>query len=257
MPFTNDQNGFQNETNFIKKINNKRIKDLDFSLQLFITDLFNIKDYKQKIICYKNDGKQKTDIFIKIDNETKRISIKKGIKNSLHCEPISELIHFLIKNKMPKNLIIEFLKYHYTDNTTNGTGKIRISIEEYKKNHQNEIDKINQYINQKKILKKSIDRFILQGRNSKYKIDAIIYGVPEDFIWIKRNDIYKILMKKRKNYSSAIHFSNMIYQPLNRCLNQNKKYEKDRFISQIKWYSIFDDIIENMNDNTMNKITFK
>ena len=43
----------------------------------------------------------------------------------------------------------------------------------------------------------------------------------------------------------------MVCQPKNRCLNYNTKYEKDRFCIQIKWYSIFDDIIENMNNRVM------
>ena len=33
-----------------------------------------------------------------------------------------------------------------------------------------------------------------------------------------------------------------------KCLNKNFKYENKRFIVQIKWYSLFDDIIRNMND---------
>ncbi|MBQ9011918.1 MAG: hypothetical protein IJ093_04640, partial [Bacilli bacterium] len=196
----------------------------------------------------KNKELQKYDIIIKIKNTTKRISIKKGIKNSVHTEPISEFIHFLIENHMPKPLVINFLKYHYADGTTNGKGKQRLTAEEYKKDHQKEIDEINEYLNQKNILIKAIDRFIILGRNSKNKIDAILYGVPEDFFWIKRNDIYKILLKKRSKYSSSIHFSSLTYQPLNRCINRNTKYEKCRYISQIKWYNISDDIIENMNN---------
>ena len=159
------------------------------------------------------------------------------------------MIHFLIESHMPRDLVIEFLKYHYADGTTNGTGSVRMTIEDYKKEHQAKIDSINNFINQKSLLIKAIDRFVLKGRNSKEKIDAIIYGIPDDFLWIKRKDIYKILIKKRNNYSSGIHFSSLSYQPLNRCINNNPKYEKCRYISQVKWYNICDDIIENMNDN--------
>lgn len=35
---------------------------------------------------------------------------------------------------------------------------------------------------------------------------------------------------------------------MDRCLNNNPKYEKNRYVSQIKWYNLYDDIIENMND---------
>lgn len=247
MPFNNSKNGFQNEEDFVKELNNKRIKEVQFNLQLFLYDLFYYVNENDVVKCYKNKVLQKYDIIIEIKNKIKRISIKKGVKNSVHTEPISEMVHFLISNKMPKEMVISFLKYHYADDTTNGSGVHRIPISQYKLNHQNEISEINKFINSKKVLYNAIDRFVIKGRNSYHKIDAIIYGVPEDFIWIKRKDIYDILVSKRKIYSSSVHFSSLTYQPLDRNLTNNPIYEKDRFISQLKWYNISDDIIENMN----------
>lgn len=251
MPFNNSKNGYQNENEFVKCFNNKKIINLNYNLQLFINDIFENIDSNNKINCYLNPEKQKYDIFIEIDNTIKRISIKKGVKNSVHAEPISEFIHFLIENKMSKDMVINFLKYHYADGTTNGSGKIRLPVEKYKLDHQNEIDEINKFLNKEGLLKKAIDRFIVQGRNSKEKIDAILYGVPYDFIWIKTQEIYNILLSKKDEYSTSIHFSSLTYQPMNRCLNYNPKYEKSRYISQIKWYNISDDIIENMNNNSV------
>lgn len=231
MPFNSSKNGFQNKNEFIKKLNNKTLNEIDYNLQLFLQDIFKKINKNSRINCYKNDEPQKYDIFIKIDEEIKRISIKKGVKNSVHTEPISEFIHFLITNKMPKDMVINFLKYHYADGSTNGKGKDRLPISEYKKNHQNEIDKINKFINEENILLKAIDRFVIQGRNSSDKIDAILYGVPEDFIWIKKEDIYNVLLSKKDEYSTSIYFSHLTYQPMNRCLNHNSKYEKCRYIS--------------------------
>lgn len=255
MPFNNNKNGFQNEIDFVRKIEGKEYSELDYKLQLFIDDIFKKVNKKSIIQCYKNAELQKYDIIIQIDDIKKRISIKKGIKNSVHAEPISEFIHFCIENKMPRNLVVNFLKYHYADGTTNGTGNNRMKIEDYKKIHQPEIDEINNFINQKGFLKKAIDRFILRGRNSEVGIDVIIYGVPEDFIWIKKEDIYEIILLKRNIYSTSIHFSCLTYQPLNRCINRNSKYEKDRFISQVKWYNLCDDIIEQMNNNIIKSST--
>lgn len=59
------------------------------------------------------------------------------------------------------------------------------------------------------------------------------------------------MLLKRNIYSTSVHFSNLTYQSLNRCINKNPKYEKDRFISQIKWYNLCDDIIEQMNNNVI------
>lgn len=249
MPFNSLKSGYQNEDEFVKLLNNKKVCDIPYDLQLFIYDLFKYISYNNTIKCFKDYTKRKYDIVIIINNYIRRISIKKGIKCSVHNEPISEMIHFLIENKMPKEMIINFLKYHYADGTTNGTGSNRITANEYKKKNQKEIDKINEFINKKSFLYKAIDRFVIKGRNSKYKIDAILYGVPNDFLWIKRKNIYQILLQNINNYSTAIHFGRLTYQPLSRCINYNSKYEKSRHISQIKWYNISDDIIECMNMN--------
>lgn len=254
MPFNNEKNGFENEIDFINAINDKKMNKLSLSLRLFIQDLFGEIDEESIINCKKNINLQKYDIIIEVNKKLKRISIKKGVKNSVHTEPITEFIHFLIQNKMPKSLIINFLQYHYADGSTNGKGEKRITIDEYKKEHQKEIDKINNFINQDKLLYKAIDRFIIRGRNSNNEIDAIIYGVPEDFIWIKKDDIYKILLSKKNNYSTSIHFSSLTYQPLDRNIIRNPKYENKRYISQIKWYNLSDCIIENMNNNISNNI---
>lgn len=55
-------------------------------------------------------------------------------------------------------------------------------------------------------------------------------------------------MSKKDNYSTAVHLGPMTIQPKNRCLNHNPKYEKDRYCIQVKWYNLFDDIIENKNN---------
>lgn len=182
MPFNDSFNGFKNEIEFIKSLNNKRFKNLNYNLQLFIEDIFENVNNTDKINCYKNKENQKCDIFIKINNVIKKISIKKGVKNSVHTEPISEFVNFLIENHIPRNIIINFLRYHYADGTTNGSGKNRISVLEYKETYQKEIDEINKFLNDDILLKKAIDRFILRGRNSNDSIDVILYGVPNDFI---------------------------------------------------------------------------
>ena len=93
----------------------------------------------------------------------------------------------------------------------------------------------------------AIDRFILKGNVGTRRIDAILFGVDDDFIWMKREDIIKSVISKKDVYSSAVHFGPLTVQPLDRCLNRNPRYEKKRFCIQIKWYNLADDIIENMN----------
>ena len=101
---------------------------------------------------------------------------------------------------------------------------------------------INAEINNKDLLIKVIDRFILKGNISDKSIDAILFGVNDDFVWIKK-----------EVYFSAVHFGPLTIQPLDRCLNYNPKYDKRRFCVQVKWYNLADDIIEFMNNRYMVK----
>lgn len=237
----------ENELSFVRYLHGKRVWELNPMFRSFIDDIFSFPNENLQIKCMKNRYKQKADIFIKIGTVFRGVSIKKGIKNSVHVERISDFIHFLIENKVSRDIVVSYLQYQYADGTTNGTGKKRLSIEMYKQDHQVCIDKINEALNQEDILNKAISRFVVRGRNSHYDISAILYGEIDDFLWITKEDIQKLIFSKKNEYSSAVHFGPLTCQPKNRCLNYNPKYEKDRFLVQIKWYNLLDDIIDNMN----------
>ena len=245
-------NGYDNEFNFIKYLNGKRISELNPMFYDFIIAIFSNVNENDKILCWKNKYRQKADIFIMINGITKGVSIKKGSRNSVHVEPISEFIHFLIINGIQRDCIIKYLKYHYADGTTNGKGLKRISVSEYKKYNESDIIEINKAFNNEKLINAAIERFITKGIFSKYEIAAIIDGEVDDFLWITTSDIKKIINSKTIFYSSAVHIGPLFCQPKNRCLNHNPIYEKDRFCVQIKWYSLFDDIICNMNNSLPN-----
>ena len=246
--------GSDNEFEFVKYLNGKKILELNPLFEELIYKLFPLEQPTSIIKSWRNHYNQKSDIFIKINGKMKGISIKKGMKNSIHVERISDFIHFLIENKIDRELVIEYLKYQYADGSTNGKGLERLSVEEYKKNNQHNIDKINKAINNEKILKEAIERFVIKGNNSDYYIDAIICGEVNDFVWATRDDIKNIILSKKDIYSTGVHFGPLICQPKNRCLNYNPKYEKDRFCVQLKWYNLFDDIIENMNSKVMKSV---
>lgn len=50
MPFNNEKSGVQNEYDFIKKINGKKIKQLNILFQMFIYDLYGkIDNYNNTV----------------------------------------------------------------------------------------------------------------------------------------------------------------------------------------------------------------
>ena len=244
-------NGYQNEIMFAKNLNGKKIKYLYPNLQDLVIELFGFVDFNSIIYSWVDFSKKKYDIIIKLDGNIKRISIKKGINNSVHTEGISSFIHFLIENKVPKDIVYKYLRYHYSDGTTNGKGKVRMSSMEYKETHLQDIEDINKYFSNRKLLKKCINRFILQGNNSDETIDGIIYGVVEDFLFISSDDVLKILLKHSNDYHNGVHFSDLFCQAKAKNLNNNPKHEKDRYCVQVKWFNLFDCILENNYDKNL------
>ena len=248
MPFNKDISGFANEKEFYEYLNHKKVKELNPVFRDLFNVLFDNLKEEDIIKATLNITKQKSDLYIRINGITKGISIKKGVKNSVHIEPLKEFIKFLKEHKIPQNIIDEVLKYHYADGTIDGTGKHRISSAEYKEKHQDKLDLINKYFSKEAIVKAAIDRFILIGNNNDESIDAIIYGVIDDFVWITKEEIIKIILKHKDIKRTGLSFGPLFYQPMNRCLNYNQKYEYARHYIQIKWYHLSDAIIEIMGE---------
>ena len=98
-----DISGFDNEYEFVKYLNNKKISQLNPMFRELIDALFEHANEDSIIKCWLNHFKEKSDIFIKINGIMKGISIKKGNKNSVHVERISDFINFLIENKVDKD----------------------------------------------------------------------------------------------------------------------------------------------------------
>ena len=249
----NKISGFENEYEFVKYLNNKKVGQVNPLFKNLLSNIFNSISDDDNIVAWKNGLPQKIDFFIRINYELRGISLKKGIKNSVHASHISTFTRFLIENGISHGVINEFLKFHYTDGTINNKGSKRLSALEYKELYQDKIDMINQEFNKKDFLEKAIEFFIYKGKLSYDSIDAIVYGTIYDFIWIKKDDILKVLISKCEKYATGVHFSNLLCQPLSRNLKYNPRYESYRHVVQIKWYSLFDDIIENMNSKVIEK----
>ena len=77
----------------------------------------------------------------------------------------------------------------------------------YRENNQKDIDEINNDLNDEKYINAFVNRFVLQGNKSEYEIDAIIYGVVEDFIWITKDEVYYIMRKHLKDEVTSLHIS--------------------------------------------------
>lgn len=247
--------GKRNEYLFIYKLNNKRVSELDYLLRDMIESIFDDINPSDIIKCFKLFEYEKPDICIVVKNQKKYISIKKGIRNSVHGEKIDKFIRYLKKINVNEEVINCILKYHYADGTIDGSGRIRQSLQDYKKEHYDEIKFINDSINKRDIVESIINRFLIQGTQTHTnKVDILVYGTPNDFFYILKEDIYNFMLSKLNYQSSAVHFSCLTFQPMSRVLDYDESKQERRQAIQIKWYNLEDNIIEIMNQKLLNNL---
>lgn len=238
-------NGYKNEINFINEIDGKKVKELNPILQELIMTLFpNVRKY-EVVRATKYGRYAKTDIVLTIRHKRKGISIKSGYKNSVHVEPISKFKKYLEFNGVRSETIEKFKEYIYSDGTNNNTGKRRMSNAEYIDIKQNDIIEINKEL--EKLKKKLIKRFLIET-DIKYrvKVDAFIHGEPNDFIWVTASEVEEYLEQKEIK-STSVHSGKLYIQTWDKNLIRNPKYENRREYIQVKWFSMYDDMIEIMS----------
>ena len=244
--------GIRNEYLFVQNINNKKFRNLNFLLQDLVKYLFPEVEKNDVLKCYKNVEYEKGDICIKLNGNVKYVSIKMGHGNSVHGEKLEKFSKFLLNLNVPQDIINQILKYHYADGTLDGSGKVRISSQEYKEKSKNSIETINKFLNSEYIIKEAIKRFIIKGTQWHLNnIDVLVYGTYDNFLFVTVDEIYEYILSKSNNPSSAIHFSILTYQPESRVLNYDSMHEYQRHSIQIKWYNLEDNIIEILNNRVI------
>lgn len=239
------KNGYQNELDFIRELNNKKFGQLNPIYQDLLLALYSdVK--KSEIVKAEKYGKYaKTDIVITIRNKRKGISIKSGYKNSVHVEPIEKFKKYLELNNVDEKVIDKFLRYIYSDGTNNNTGETRVSNADYIFVNEEDVKKLNE--NFKELKKKLIRRFLIEA-DIKYrvKVDAFINGTVNDFIWATTEEVQDFLENKEIE-STSVHTGKLYIQTWDKNIIRNPKYENRREYIQVKWFSMYDDMIEIMS----------
>ena len=233
--------GYKNEVDFIEYLNNRKYEELNPLMQDVIMNLFPEVKPKDIITARKYGRYAKTDIVVSIRNKKRGISIKCGYKNSVHIEPLSRFNKYLFRNNIPKEFVELLSCYIYSDGTNNNTGTKRISNAEYIDEHKEEVKELNRIFNN--IKKELIKRFLIET-DIKYRVTPAIFihGEVNDFIWATREEIEEYLEKENIN-STSVHVGKLYIQCWDKNLNRNEKYEYCREYIQVKWFSMYDDIV--------------
>ena len=181
----------------------------------------NIDD-NMLITSYANLNKEKEDIWIKVGKEKKSIRIKSNNTNIVHKEYIYNFTNYLEQEKVPIKIIDIILNYFFTAN-------IKLKIK-----------KVNKYfIRHEDLLIKLINRFVIGST------DILIHGTVDNFTYITKDEMIKLLLNQKKDSFPNIHFSHLILSP------KNYNNEIEKFILQIKWHNLNNDI-ETIRKKTCN-----
>ena len=231
--------GYQNEYDFVEHFNGKYLNELDNTSKKFLKDIFDdIITNDEPLKSWKNRMNQKADFFIRYKNYVKSVSIKCGNSNSVHHEPIQEFRRYLESLGIPYKIIEYYVSYHYgyaKDINGNTDFSRTLSSEEYKNIYQNQLDIFNNSINKTRIIIDMVERFLIKGRNSNYDIDAFICGTIDDYTWLKKHDLYDLILSLRCMDYTSPHCSCMTIGPKKRNLNHDSLNAKDRFLVCVRW----------------------
>lgn len=233
--------GIRNELDFINAIDRKKFSQLNPAFQDLIFTLFpEVKNY-DVIRAFKYGRYAKTDIVLMVHGKRKGLSIKSGYKNSVHIEPISKFQKYLEIHNIDKNILDELKRYLYADGTNDNTGINRLSNAEYIDMYEDKVNKINQELN---LLKQELTHRFLIETDVKYcvKVDAIVHGDVNDFIWVTTEEVEKYLFET-KHVSKSLHVGKLYIQSWDKNIKRNPEYEKRREYIQVKWFSLYDDMI--------------
>ncbi len=233
--------GFKNESYISEYLNEKKFGLLNENIKNFLCWLFERKIGDNEIVYSDQTEKigrkfTKPDIWIKISDVKKFISIKIGCGNSVHQEPLTRFCEFLTSIKVPNEIVNNLKLYHFGDDTIDGSGVKRYSTNEIKNKYENKIKQTNDFLNQKQVLNQIIYRVLFIGSFKNYNIvDAIYYGTKDNGLWASREEILNFLLNNNDISASGIHFSYLTYQPWTRDCNRTAKHSDRRYVMQVKW----------------------
>ena len=234
--------GYKNECDIAQAINKKKYSNLSNNMKILVRFIFNDINDDDDLECKRYRSQDKADIYIKLNNNIKNISIKSGIRVSVHAEKISSFTNYLKAIRINNKIINYLLLYHYGDFTTNGTGNIRMPAKELKEKYEKEISIFNKYVNHKNIIKSITIRCLFEGVSKNNCADYIYYGDVHEGVIASKEEIIDYFCKNKAPEIIAPHFSYLIYQNWNRNIVYNPKLESHRYYCQFKWPTIKEDL---------------
>lgn len=242
---SSNRHGFSNEKHIVNYLNNHNFSNLNKNMQEFLRFLFNRQISSHELILsdltQKIEGKNpKPDIWIKIGNEVKFVSVKEGSGNSVHQEPFKDFCKFLKDINVSEETVNHLKLYHYGDDTLDGNGETRLSTSDIKTKYQSKILSVNTELNSPDTLIEILYRILFAGVFKKpIIVDAVYHGSVDNGVYAKREEIIDYLLNNTNvSEMSGIKFSELTYQPWTRDQFRTAAHPERRYVMQVKWGSM-------------------
>lgn len=237
------EQGFINEVKISNCYNGKTVRSLNDFQKDFIFKLFGPVDEDEVIQSGQMSQMYKPDIFLKIGDKTKFVSIKSGRSDSMHFEGIKSLILYLRSKGVSNDTQKIILLFHYGDGTLDGTGHQRFELNKVLAKMGDKIAKANEELNREDIIEECLYRFVFRGfRENEPCVDAIYYGDEKYGTFAKKDHIIRFVLRKRYEHINTLHIGPMTIQPYLRDVLKVSKHQEKREQIQVKWHYLLTDL---------------
>lgn len=255
-----NSHGSKNELEIVKFINNKKFSELNLTMKEFIkyiclTKSIELSDNTMLLASYEKNNKLKQDIYITIGNDKIGVSLKMGSGNSCHQEKIEDFVEFIKNECNADDKISNLWRFFiWADGTYDGSGantkdsngriKCRFDTKEFKKNHKEKRDLLQEFVDQNR--EQLINRVIFVGKHGS-DVEFIYHGTYREGRWISKKEVVEFLTKKSNSTRACLALGNLTIQAWNVSLNGS--CEQKRGEIQFKYGSMQSDFDLIMKEN--------
>lgn len=234
--------GFVNEKVLREYINNgKFFNAYNNNIKAFLAFVFGQNlNANSPFKAERIAGQAKPDLMIKHNNVEKYISVKKGSGNSVHQEPI-DLFFPYIDSLLGLETLNNLKTFHYGDDTINDTGAIRYSAKQCQSRYAQKVSALNTEFNKQDNLVEFLDRFLFVGNAETTAVDVVYHGGIDLGLWATKEEITSYIQAQNVS-KKAVHFGPLTYQAWGRNEKRTAKYPDRRYVMQIKWGSLAEDL---------------
>lgn len=235
--------GYSNEKGMIEALDGKKYRSLPPNLQEVVSGCLGFKPGDDAAISAElAEQGGKPDIVVSICGKKLYVSIKSGHGNSVHQEPVEDMINYFDQIGGSPGIAKALRLFIWGDGTENGTGHrdARMSVKDVISKYPDETKLLREFLENHK--RELITRFIKTGGHGGISAEFIYYGTPEEGYCASADSVIDFLCDSHRQ-GSAMPVGGLSMQAWNRAISSAKSDQK-RGNVQLKWPNIEKDIQE-------------